>query len=414
MSRRRVVVTGMGMLSPLGTDVPGSWEGILAGRSGIGPLEHMDVSAYSTRFGGSVKGFNVEEYLPAKEARKLDLFIQYGLAASFQAVRDAGLEITDANRERIGVVMGSGIGGLTNIENNCKALFEQGPRRISPFFVPGSIINMVSGFLSIHLGIQGPNYAVTTACTTGTHSIGMAARNIMYGEADVMIAGGSEMAACGLGLGGFGAARALSTRNDEPTRASRPWDKERDGFVLSDGAGALVLEELEHARARGATIYAELVGFGMSGDAYHMTAPPENGAGAARCMVNALRDAGLNPEQVQYINAHGTSTPAGDLAEAAAIRSVFGEHAYRLAVSSTKSMTGHLLGAAGAVEAIFSILAIRDQVAPPTINLENPDEGCDLDFVAGEARAMPIDVVVSNSFGFGGTNGSLVFRRFNG
>ncbi|HLV16866.1 MAG TPA: beta-ketoacyl-ACP synthase II [Pseudomonas sp.] len=414
MSRRRVVVTGMGMLSPLGTDVPGSWEGILAGRSGIGPLEHMDVSAYSTRFGGSVKGFNVEEYLPAKEARKLDLFIQYGLAASFQAVRDAGLEITDANRERIGVVMGSGIGGLTNIENNCKALFEQGPRRISPFFVPGSIINMVSGFLSIHLGIQGPNYAVTTACTTGTHSIGMAARNIMYGEADVMIAGGSEMAACGLGLGGFGAARALSTRNDEPTRASRPWDKERDGFVLSDGAGALVLEELEHARARGATIYAELVGFGMSGDAYHMTAPPENGAGAARCMVNALRDAGLNPEQVQYINAHGTSTPAGDLAEAAAIKSVFGEHAYRLAVSSTKSMTGHLLGAAGAVEAIFSILAIRDQVAPPTINLENPDEGCDLDFVAGEARAMPIDVVVSNSFGFGGTNGSLVFRRFNG
>ena len=414
MSRRRVVVTGMGMLSPLGTDVPSSWEGVLAGRSGIGPLEHMDVSAFSTRFGGSVKGFDVEQYLPAKEARKLDLFIQYGLAASFQAVRHSGLEITDANRERIGVAMGSGIGGLTNIENNCKSLFEQGPRRISPFFVPGSIINMVSGFLSIHLGIQGPNYAVTTACTTGTHSIGMAARNIAYGEADVMIAGGSEMAACGLGRGGFGAARALSTRNDEPTRASRPWDKDRDGFVLSDGAGALVLEELEHARARGATIYAELVGFGMSGDAYHMTAPPENGAGAARCMVNALRDAGLNPDQVQYINAHGTSTAAGDLAEAAAIKSVFGEHAYRLAVSSTKSMTGHLLGAAGAVEAIFSVLAIRDQVAPPTINLENPDEGCDLDFVPGEARALPIEVVVSNSFGFGGTNGSLVFRRFNG
>lgn len=414
MSRRRVVVTGMGMLSPLGTDVPSSWEGVLAGRSGIGPLEHMDVSAFSTRFGGSVKGFDVEQYLPAKEARKLDLFIQYGLAASFQAVRHSRLEITDANRERIGVAMGSGIGGLTNIENNCKSLFEQGPRRISPFFVPGSIINMVSGFLSIHLGIQGPNYAVTTACTTGTHSIGMAARNIAYGEADVMIAGGSEMAACGLGLGGFGAARALSTRNDEPTRASRPWDKDRDGFVLSDGAGALVLEELEHARARGATIYAELVGFGMSGDAYHMTAPPENGAGAARCMVNALRDAGLNPDQVQYINAHGTSTAAGDLAEAAAIKSVFGEHAYRLAVSSTKSMTGHLLGAAGAVEAIFSVLAIRDQVAPPTINLENPDEGCDLDFVPGEARALPIEVVVSNSFGFGGTNGSLVFRRFNG
>ena len=414
MSRRRVVVTGMGMLSPLGTDVPSSWEGVLAGRSGIGPLEHMDVSAFSTRFGGSVKGFDVEQYLPAKEARKLDLFIQYGLAASFQAVRHSGLEITDANRERIGVVMGSGIGGLTNIENNCKSLLEQGPRRISPFFVPGSIINMVSGFLSIHLGIQGPNYAVTTACTTGTHSIGMAARNIAYGEADVMIAGGSEMAACGLGLGGFGAARALSTRNDDPTRASRPWDKDRDGFVLSDGAGAVVLEELEHAKARGATIYAELVGFGMSGDAYHMTAPPENGAGAARCMANALRDAGLNPDQVQYINAHGTSTSAGDLAEASAVKSVFGEHAYRLAVSSTKSMTGHLLGAAGAVEAIFSILAIRDQVAPPTINLENPDEGCDLDFVPGEARAMPIEVAVSNSFGFGGTNGSLVFRRFNG
>lgn len=414
MSRRRVVVTGMGMLSPLGTDVPSSWEGVLAGRSGIGPLEHMDVSAFSTRFGGSVKGFDVEQYLPAKEARKLDLFIQYGLAASFQAVRHSGLEITDANRERIGVVMGSGIGGLTNIENNCKSLLEQGPRRISPFFVPGSIINMVSGFLSIHLGIQGPNYAVTTACTTGTHSIGMAARNIAYGEADVMVAGGSEMAACGLGLGGFGAARALSTRNDDPTRASRPWDKDRDGFVLSDGAGAVVLEELEHAKARGATIYAELVGFGMSGDAYHMTAPPETGAGAARCMANALRDAGLNPDQVQYINAHGTSTLAGDLAEASAVKSVFGEHAYRLAVSSTKSMTGHLLGAAGAVEAIFSILSIRDQVAPPTINLENTSEGCDLDFVPGEARAMPIEVAVSNSFGFGGTNGSLIFRRFHG
>jgi 3-oxoacyl-[acyl-carrier-protein] synthase II len=402
------------MLSPLGTDVPSSWEGVLAGRSGIGPLEHMDVSAFSTRFGGSVKGFDVEQYLPAKEARKLDLFIQYGLAASFQAVRHSGLEITDANRERIGVVMGSGIGGLTNIENNCKSLLEQGPRRISPFFVPGSIINMVSGFLSIHLGIQGPNYAVTTACTTGTHSIGMAARNIAYGEADVMVAGGSEMAACGLGLGGFGAARALSTRNDDPTRASRPWDKDRDGFVLSDGAGAVVLEELEHAKARGATIYAELVGFGMSGDAYHMTAPPETGAGAARCMANALHDAGLNPDQVQYINAHGTSTLAGDLAEASAVKSVFGEHAYRLAVSSTKSMTGHLLGAAGAVEAIFSILSIRDQVAPPTINLENPSEGCDLDFVPGEARAMPIEVAVSNSFGFGGTNGSLIFRRFHG
>lgn len=414
MSRRRVVVTGLGMLSPLGTDVSSSWQGILAGRSGIAPIEHMDLSAYATRFGGSVKGFDVEQYLSLKEARKLDLFIQYGLAASFQAVRDSGLEITDANRERVGVVMGSGIGGLTNIENNCRALIEQGPRRISPFFVPGSIINMVSGFLSIHLGAQGPNYALATACTTGSHSIGMAARNIAYDEADVMIAGGSEMAACGLGLGGFGAARALSTRNDDPQRASRPWDKDRDGFVLSDGAGALVLEELEHARARGATIYAELIGFGMSGDAFHMTSPPEDGAGAAQCMRNALRDAGLNADQVHYVNAHGTSTQAGDLAEVAALKSVFGDHAYRLSVSSTKSMTGHLLGAAGAVEAIFSILAIRDQVAPPTINLFEPDDGCDLDFVPHQAKSMPIDVVLSNSFGFGGTNGSLVFRRFAG
>ncbi len=412
MSRRRVVVTGMGMLSPLGTDVPSSWQGILAGQSGIGLIEHTDLSAFSTRIGGSVKGFNVEEYLSAKDARKIDLFIQYGLAASFQAVRDAGLEVTDANRERIGVAMGSGIGGLTNIENNCKALFDQGPRRISPFFVPGSIINMISGFLSIHLGLQGPNYAIATACTTGTHCIGMAARNIAYGEADVMIAGGAEMAACGLGIGGFAAARAMSTRNDDPTRASRPWDKGRDGFVLADGAGALVLEELEHAKARGAHIYAELIGFGMSGDAYHMTSPPEDGAGAMRCIRNALRDANVNADQVQYINAHGTSTPTGDLAEAQAVKTVFGDHAYKLAVSSTKSMTGHLLGAAGAVEAIFSVLAIRDQVAPPTINLEDPDEGCDLDFVANEARQMPIDIVVSNSFGFGGTNGSLVFRRF--
>lgn len=412
MSRRRVVVTGMGMLSPLGTDVPSSWQGILAGQSGIGLIEHTDLSAFTTRIGGSVKGFNVEDYLSAKDARKIDLFIQYGLAASFQAVRDAGLEVTDANRERIGVAMGSGIGGLTNIENNCKALFDQGPRRISPFFVPGSIINMISGFLSIHLGLQGPNYAIATACTTGTHCIGMAARNIAYGEADVMIAGGAEMAACGLGIGGFAAARAMSTRNDDPTRASRPWDKGRDGFVLADGSGALVLEELEHAKARGARIYAELIGFGMSGDAYHMTSPPEDGAGAARCIKNALRDANVNIDQVQYINAHGTSTPTGDRAEAEAVKSVFGDHAYKLAVSSTKSMTGHLLGAAGAVEAIFSVLAIRDQVAPPTINLEEPDEGCDLDFVPHEARSMPIDVVVSNSFGFGGTNGSLVFRRF--
>jgi len=402
----------MGMLSPLGNDVPSSWQGILAGRSGIGLIEHMDLSAYSTRFGGSVKNFDVEQYLPAKEARKLDLFIQYGLAASFQAVRDSGLAITDANRERVGVAMGSGIGGLTNIENSCKALIEQGPRRISPFFVPGSIINMVSGFLSIHLGLQGPNYAIATACTTGTHCIGMAARNIAYGEADVMVAGGSEMAASGLGIGGFAAARALSTRNDDPASASRPWDKDRDGFVLSDGAGALVLEELEHAKARGAKIYAELIGFGMSADAFHMTSPPDDGAGAARCIRNAILDARIDAEQVDYINAHGTSTPAGDKAEAAAIRTVFGDHAYELSVSSTKSMVGHLLGAAGAVEAIFSVLAIRDQVAPPTINLDEPGEGCDLDFVPHEAKPRTINVAVSNSFGFGGTNGSLVFRRF--
>ena len=412
MSRRRVVITGMGMLSPLGNDVPSSWQGILAGRIGIDLIQHMDLSAFSTRFGGSIRNFDVEQYLPAKEARKLDLFIQYGLAASFQAVRDAGLEITDENRERIGVAMGSGIGGLTNIENGCRALFEQGPRRISPFFVPGSIINMVSGFLSIHLGLQGPNYAIATACTTGTHCLGMAARNIAYGEADVMIAGGSEMAASGLGIGGFAAARALSTRNDDPAAASRPWDKGRDGFVLSDGAGALVLEELEHAKARGATIYAELIGFGMSADAFHMTSPPDDGAGAARCIRNALVDAKIDAGQVDYINAHGTSTPAGDKAEAAAIKTALGHHAYELSVSSTKSMVGHLLGAAGAVEAIFSVLAIRDQVAPPTINLDEPDDGCDLDFVPHEAKPRRIEVAVSNSFGFGGTNGSLVFRRF--
>ena len=414
MSRRRVVVTGVGMLSPLGVDVPGSWQGVLAGRSGIGIIEHVDLSAHGTRFGGSVKGFEAQQNLSANEPRKLGPLIQYGLAASFQAVRDSGLEITDANRERVGVAMGSGIGGLTNIESNSVVLNQQGPRRISPFLVPGSIINMISGFLSIHLGAQGPNYAIATACTTGTHCIGMAARNIAYGEADVMIAGGSEMATCGLGIGGFGAARALSTRNDDPQGASRPWDKGRDGFVLSDGAGAMVLEELEHAKARGATIYAELIGFGMSGDAYHMTSPPADGAGAARCMANAVRDSGLNLEQIHYINAHGTSTPAGDIAEAAAVKSVFGEHAYKLCVSSTKSMTGHLLGAAGAVEAIFSVLAIRDQVAPPTINLDDPDEGCDLDFVAHQAKPMKIDAVLSNSFGFGGTNGSLVFRRFAG
>ena len=413
MSRRRVVVTGIGMLSPLGIDVAQSWSGILAGKSGISSIEHFDVEAFATRFGGSVRGFDIEQYMPAKDARRLDLFIQYGLAAGLQAIQDSGLEVTDANRERIGVVMGSGIGGLTNIESTSKTLIEQGPRRISPFFVPGSIINMISGILSIQLGLQGPNYAIATACTTGTHSIGMAARNIVYGEADVMLAGGAEMAACGLGLGGFAASRALSTRNDDPQGASRPWDADRDGFVLSDGAGALILEELEHAKARGATIYAEIAGFGMGSDAYHMTSPPEQGDGAARCMVSALRDAGMRPDQVQYVNAHGTSTPAGDLAEVNAIKTVFKEHAQTLAVSSTKSMTGHLLGAAGAVEAIFSILAIRDQVAPPTINLDTPGAGCDLNFVPHQAQPMKIDAILSNSFGFGGTNGSLLLRRYS-
>ena len=413
MSRRRVVVTGMGMLSPLGVDVAQSWSGILAGKSGIGLIEHMNVDAFSTRFGGSVKNFDVEQYMPAKDARRLDLFIQYGLAAGLQAIADSGLEVTDANRQRIGVAMGSGIGGLTNIESTCSTLLEQGPRRISPFFVPGSIINMISGVLSIQLGLQGPNYAVATACTTGTHCIGMAARNIAYGDADVMLAGGAEMAACGLGLGGFAASRALSTRNDDPQAASRPWDAGRDGFVLSDGAGALVLEELEHAKARGATIYAEVAGFGMSSDAFHMTSPPEQGDGAARCMASALRDAGMTPEQVQYVNAHGTSTPAGDLAEVNALKTVFPDHAKAISVCSTKSMTGHLLGAAGAVEAIFSILAIRDQVAPPTINLDQPSEGCDLDFVPHQAKPLQIDAVLSNSFGFGGTNGSLLLRRYH-
>ena len=411
MSRRRVVVTGLGMLSPLGNTVESSWQAALAGKSGIATIEHMDVSAFNTRIGGSIRDFDVELYMAAKEARKLDLFIQYGLAACAQSIKDSGIEITDENRDRIGVVMGSGIGGLTNIEKNCEQLLNSGPRRISPFFVPGSIINMVAGYLSIQYGLQGPNYAMTTACTTGTHSIGMAARNIAYGEADMMVAGGSEMATSGLGLGGFSAARAMTTRNDDPQAASRPWDRDRDGFVLSDGAGAMVLEEYEHAKARGANIYAELVGFGMSGDAFHMTAPPEDGRGGAKCMVNALKDAGLNPDEVDYINAHGTSTSAGDLAETRAVKSVFGEHAHKLAISSTKSMTGHLLGAAGAVEAVFSVLALRDQVAPPTINLDNPDEGCDLNYVAHTAQQRPLNVMLSNSFGFGGTNGSLVFRR---
>lgn len=411
MSKRRVVVTGLGIVSPVGSSVPVAWENILAGKSGIGPIEHFDVSAFAVRFGGSVQGFDVNEYLAPKDARKMDPFIHYGLGAAVQAIRDAGLEVTDANAERIGVAIGSGIGGIGGIEQGHNAYLAGGPRKISPFFVPSTIINMISGHLSIMYGMKGPNIAVVTACTSGTHNIGEAARIIAYGDADVMVAGGAEMATTPMGLGGFAAARALSTRNDDPQAASRPWDKDRDGFVLSDGAGILVLEEYEHAKARGANIYAEVVGYGRSGDAYHMTLPAEGGDGARRCMLNAMRDAGVNPEEVDYINAHGTSTPAGDVGETDAVKAAFGEHAYKVAVSSTKSMTGHLLGAAGGVEAVFTVLAIRDQVAPPTTNLETPDPECDLDYVPNEARRMQIDLALSNSFGFGGTNGSLAFRR---
>ena len=411
MSRRRVVVTGLGMLSPLGNTVGESWDNILAGKSGIGPLEHFDVSSYTTRFGGSIRNLDMGEYLSPKDARKMDLFIQYGMVAAIQAVNDSGLECTDENAHRIGVAIGSGIGGLTMIEKNYDQIKKTGPRKISPFFVPGSIINMISGNLSIKFGFKGPNIAIVTACTTGTHNIGFSGRMIEQGDADVMVAGGAEMATSQLGLGGFAAARALSTRNDDPEAASRPWDKDRDGFVLSDGAGVIILEEYEHAKKRGATIYAELTGFGMSGDAYHMTSPPADGSGAAASMRNAILNANTNPDEVDYINAHGTSTSAGDMAETLAVKSVLGDAAKNVAVSSTKSMIGHLLGAAGSVEAIFSVLAIRDQVAPPTINLDNPDEGCDLNYVPHNAQEMDIDVVVSNSFGFGGTNGSLVFKR---
>ena len=408
---RRVVVTGLGMLTALGSSVEKTWAGILAGQSGIRPIDHFDASAFSTQFAGTITDFVVEDYLPAKEARRVDEFIQYGLAAGQQALLDSGLVITELNADRVGVAVGSGIGGLTTIEDGHRSLLEGGPRKISPFFVPGSIINMAAGLLSIRHGLKGPNFSVTTACTTATHCIGLAARLIASGDADAMLAGGTEKASTPLGLGGFGAARALSTRNSDPTLASRPFDKDRDGFVLGDGAGVLMLEEYEHAQARGARIYAELIGFGMSGDAFHMTAPPENGAGAASAMANALRNAGIRPDEVDYINAHGTSTPAGDVAESQAILQVFGAHADKLAVSSTKSMVGHLLGAAGGVEAIFSVLALRDQIAPPTINLDHPDPACTLDYVPHKARAMKMNVVLSNSFGFGGTNGSLLFRR---
>ncbi|HHH49204.1 MAG TPA: beta-ketoacyl-[acyl-carrier-protein] synthase II [Gammaproteobacteria bacterium] len=409
MTKRRVVITGLGMVSPVGGNVADAWANILAGKSGIAPITHFDVSDFPVRFGGSVKDFDVTDYMKAKDARKMAPFIHYGVAAGMQAIEDAGLEVSDENAERIGVSIGSGIGGLGGIEEGYAAFLKGGPRKISPFFVPSNIINMISGNLSIMYGMKGPNYAITTACATATHSIGDAARLIEYGDADVMIAGGAEMATCPTGLGGFAAARALSTRNDDPEAASRPWDKDRDGFVLSDGAGVVVLEEYEHARARGARIYAEMAGFGMSGDAFHMTSPSPGGEGAARCMVTALKNAAITPAEVDYINAHGTSTPAGDIGETDAVKAAFGEHAYKLAMSSTKSMTGHLLGAAGGIEAVFTILAIRDQVAPPTINLDNPGEGCDLDYVPHTAREMKIDVALSNSFGFGGTNGTLVF-----
>jgi 3-oxoacyl-[acyl-carrier-protein] synthase II len=414
LSKRRVVVTGLGIASPVGSTIETAWANVLAGKSGIGPITRFDVSAFPVRFGGAVQGFDAEKYLSSKDLRKMDPFMHYGFGAAADALKDSGLEVTPENSPRIGVAMGAGIGGLDTIEENYQKYSEtRSPKKISPFFVPGSIINMISGHVSMHFKLTGPNIATVTACTTSTHSIGLAARLVQYGDADVMIAGGGEMATTPLGLGSFCQARALSQRNDDPQGASRPWDRDRDGFVLSDGAGALVLEEYEHAKKRGARIYAELAGFGMSGDAHHITAPPEDGEGARLAMTNALRDAQLNPSDLHYLNAHATSTELGDRAETVAIKRAFGDHAYKLAVSSTKSMTGHLLGAAGAVEAIFSILAIRDQVAPPTINLENPGEGCDLDYVPNVARQMRIKAALSNSFGFGGTNGSLVFRALD-
>jgi len=411
MSARRVVVTGMGIVSPVGNDLETAWGKVVAGESGIGPITDFDVSEFSTRFGGSIRDFDASQYVPAKELKKMDPFMHFGIAAASQAIAHAGLQGSGHSPDRIGVAMGSGIGGVGTIESNHQRYQEGGPRKISPFFVPASIINMVSGHVSIQHGYRGPNIALVSACTTATHCIGMSARLIAHGDADVMLAGGAEHGITPLGLGGFCAARALSQRNDDPTRASRPWDKDRDGFVLSDGAACLVLEEYEAARKRGATLFAEVVGFGMSADAFHITAPPDHGEGAQACMAAALRDARLNADQVDYINAHGTSTPLGDVAETRAIRGLFGSHADRLAISSTKSTTGHLLGAAGAVEAVFSVLAIRDQVAPPTANLDNPDDECNLDYVPRTARRMPINCVLSNSFGFGGTNGSLIFRR---
>ena len=413
MKGRRVVVTGLGMVSPVGNDITGSWEALQNGKNGINPLTHFDVSSFSTRFGGSIKDFDCSPYLEPKEARRMDIFIQYGIAAGVQAFEDSGLLDSQWKDIRAGVAIGSGIGGITTIEETAIQIRESGPRKVSPFFVPGSIINMIAGNLSIRFGLRGPNISVTTACTTGTHNIGLAANMIANNQAEIMLVGGAEMATSPVALGGFCAARALSNRNNEPERASRPWDKDRDGFVLSDGAGIMVLEEHDHATKRGAKIYAELAGFGMSGDAYHVTSPPEGGSGAALCMHNALISAELDSVTVDYINAHGTSTQAGDLAETEAIKTVFRDHAKHLCISSSKSMLGHLLGASGAVEAIISVLTIRDQVVTPTINLDVPDEGCDLDYVPHTAREQSVNVVLTNSFGFGGTNGTLVFTKFD-
>jgi 3-oxoacyl-[acyl-carrier-protein] synthase II len=412
LSKRRVVVTGLGIVSPVGNDISSAWASILAGRSGIGPVARFDAASFPTHFGGEIRDLDLTPYMTPKDARRMDAFMQYGVVAGMQAMRDSGFAVTAANTERIGVLMGSGMGGLESIEETYdKYLETHSPKRVSPFFIPASIINLVSGHLSIAFNITGPNLAIATACTTSTHAIGMAMRMIQYGDVDAMLAGGSEMATCVTGMSGFAQAKALSQRNDDPQGASRPWDKDRDGFVMGDGAGAMMLEEYENAKARGAKIYCEIIGFGMSGDAFHVTAPPEDGEGARKSMANALKDAQVTPDQVQYVNAHATSTPLGDRAETTAIHRAFGEAAKSLAVSSTKSMTGHLLGAAGAVEAIFSVLALRDQVAPPTINLHEPGEGCDLDYVPKIARQMRLETVLSNSFGFGGTNGSLVFRR---
>ncbi|OQX07076.1 MAG: beta-ketoacyl-[acyl-carrier-protein] synthase II [Thiothrix lacustris] len=413
MSKRRVVVTGLGIVSPVGSKLETAWDNIKAGRSGINRIspDLFDASAFSVQIAGNVKGFNADDYIKPKDQKKMDKFIHYGIGAGVEAIRDSGLEVTEENAERIGVVMGSGIGGLDTIERNYATFMNGGPRKISPFFVPASIINMVAGNLSIMFGLKGPNMSIVSACATATHSIGDAARMISYGDADVMVAGGAEMGSTPLGIGGFAAARALSTRNDDPEAASRPWDKDRDGFVLGDGAGVLVLEEYEFAKKRGARIYCELVGYGMSSDAYHMTTPSEGGEGAARCMVNAMKDAGLNAADVDYVNAHGTSTPAGDKAETMAVKRALGDHAYKVAVSSTKSMTGHLLGAAGGIEAVFSVLAIRDQILPPTINMENQDPECDLDYVPNIARETTVNIAMSNSFGFGGTNGTLIFKK---